>query len=322
VAVRKTPTLDGETENPELPEYYPKDEAAIIPFSYTDYVIALQAKRVCKLRDDGELEITGLHDKGYSWQVPFVKCDSRKCTHVGQDAQPFCEYSFLVVSGSHLEDTGGHERASQFREWMYDKWPILRRQQSGNGTSGLPFEFDFVQHFSDPTTMDDYVKRLDYGTDQVPKMAMGIVFDGNSTDAFKYTLRQNSTNLNTPEQTVESQPVSTTTPPTTQLFNNFAKTDLETCTRDRGSARLGYYQNSCTGRYVYNGVIATQRLVGDFILDQTGAAAAGYFVADAGVQFVQFPQRAFTPTGFFSTIQSESMTMANTFVFVACIRVD
>jgi hypothetical protein len=187
VAVRKTPTLDAETENPELPEYYPKDENAIIPFSYTDYVVALQAKRVCKLRDDGDLEITGLHDKGYSWQVPFVKCDSRKCAHVGQDAQPFCEYSFLVVSGSHLEDAGGHERASQFREWIYNKWPILRPQQSGNGTSGLPFEFDFVQHFPDPTTMDDYVKRLDYGTDQVPKMAMGIVFDGNSPDAFKYT---------------------------------------------------------------------------------------------------------------------------------------
>lgn len=300
--------------NPEIPAYLPADYTALIPFTYTDYLTAFQAERVCTTKRDPDFDISGIPDKGYNWQVPFIRCDSRKCQYLGQDAQPFCEYSIIAVTGASKEDKGGRERAAQFKEWMYTKWPLLRQQRTGNRTTGVPFDFDFVQLWNNPYSMDKYVKRPDYGTAGVPKLAMGIVFDGNSTNRYKYSLRQNSTNFNTPEQTKTRRPVATSTPPTDQLFNNFARTDLETCTRDRNEAKLGKFQDSCTGLYLYNGVIATQRLVGDFILDQTGAADAGYFVADAGVQFVQFPQKAFYASGFFASVES----MYNCLFCVCC----
>jgi hypothetical protein len=98
-----------------------------------------------------------------------------------------------------------------------------------------------------------------------------------------------------------------TTPPTTVQFNDFARNDFETCTtRERDRRRdpeWGTAQDSCTGQYLYNGVLATQRLVGDFILNQTGAEAAGLFVADGGVGLVQFPQNEYVADGFFGRFQ-------------------
>lgn len=302
VALKNAPSLNkGEDV---VPEFLPDDNTTLIPFSYRDYVIALQAKRVCVLRRDGDLEISGIFDKGVNWQVPFIKCDSRMCMYPGQNAQPFCEYSILVASGAHKDDTGGQERAAQFKDWMLDRYPVLAQDSySENQTSGLPFEFEFVQLFSDPSAMDAYVQQQNYGSYNVPKMSMGVVFDGNSTNSYGYSLRQNSTNVNTPQQLDGSQLSFRTTAPTDRLFNNHARTDFETCVRERGSPQVGFYQKSCTGLYLYNGVIATQRLVGDFILEKSGAAEAGYSVAEAGVQYVQFPQRQFSPSGFFDTIK-------------------
>lgn len=53
---------------------------------------------------------------------------------------------------------------------------------------------------------------------------------------------------------------------------------------------------------MYNGVLTVQRLVGDFILNHTGAAADGYRVSESGVQFVQFPTEAYEQSGFYSAI--------------------
>jgi hypothetical protein len=302
VAIKNASNITDPNKNPEQPAFYPDDYMALIPFSYSDYMIAFQAERVCTTKRDDILEITGIYEFGYNWQDPFVKCDSRPCQYLGQDAQEFCEYSMLVVVGANKSDEGGRQRAVEFKQWMYDKWPVLTRRKTGNQT-GVPFDFDFVQLWSDPSAIDDYVRRPDYGASGVPKIGMGIVFDGNSTNSYKYWLRQNSTNLNTPERAEKGRPVSQSTPPTDRLFNSYAKNDLETCRREDGASKLGLYQNSCTGLYLYNGVIATQRLVGDFILEKTGAAAAGYFVADGGVQFVQFPQNPFILSGFFASVQ-------------------
>lgn len=63
----------------------------------------------------------------------------------------------------------------------------------------------------------------------------------------------------------------------------------------------GPLSGSCTGAYVYNGVLTFQRLVGDFILSATGASAS-YPVAEAGVRFVQFPTPEFEDAGFFADI--------------------
>jgi hypothetical protein len=317
VALRNSITDDDRSKSQNdtvptryVPEFIPNDYQALIPFSYYDYIVALQASRVCTTRRDRDLEISGLHDFGRNWQVPFVKCDSTKCLYLGQDAQPFCEYSFLAVASSSLDDVGGRTRAMLFQQWMYDRWPVLVPNDSNSGNSSssfkrLPFHFEFVQLFDSAKAMDEYISRSDYGTTNVPKMSMGIVFDGNSTFDYTYTLRQNSTNLNVPQNSVEGNPVATTTPPTNRLFNNFARTDFETCGMGLSRPNLGAFDNSCTGLYVYNGIIATQRLVGDFILHQTGAVDAGYAVADGGVSFVQFPQKAFVATGFFATVEGK-----------------
>jgi hypothetical protein len=308
VAIKNAANFDDASANPTIPVFVPNDTVAWIPFSYTDYVRAFQVERICTSRKESGLEISGLPERGRGWQVPFIKCNSKHCQYLGQDAQPFCEYNILVVTGAHADDIGGHARAAQFRNWMYSKWPVLQQRKSNRTATtrgaGMPFDHDFVQLFPDPATVDNYVKRSDYGTALVPKIGMSIVFDGNSSTAYKYWLRQNSTNLNSPERARESRPVSPSTPSTDRLFNSYAKTDMETCSREPGDPYLGLLQNSCTGQYLYNGVITTQRLIDDFILEDTGAASAGYRVSEAGVQFVQFPQQAFIPSGFFATVES------------------
>ena len=65
---------------------------------------------------------------------------------------------------------------------------------------------------------------------------------------------------------------------------------------------MGRYQDSCTGQYMYNGALTTQRLIGDYILNKTGAAVDGYSVDEGGVQFVHFPTQSYEEQGFYSDI--------------------
>ena len=297
------------TQSSEVPEYIPDDYNALIPMSYYDYVTALQAERRCIKHPKPDkynatrYEISGLHNFGKNWQVPFVKCDHRKCQYHLQDAVPFCEYSFLGVAASNIHDAGGQHRAEEFRQYMYTTWPTLKPPIDG-GASDPKFNFEFVRIFDSDQAIEAYVRRDDYGTtDQVPKMSMGIIFYGNSSTNYKYALRQNSTNLNVPASRVDGNPVSITTPPTARLFNEYARSDFDTCTRTIADAKLGIFHDSCTGLYIYNGIIATQRLVGDYILYVSGAAQNGYSVSDGGVSYVQFPQKPFTVSGFFATVQ-------------------
>lgn len=266
------------------------------PFSYYDFEVAMQSERICTTAADEDFDISGYLNRGTDWSIPFIRCDTRKCQFLGQDAHPFCEYMMLAVSSVN----GGEARASEFKQWFYDRFPIMSRTRSPQ-QAGTPFEFEFVQVFDSPSVMDEYVKSKEYGVDR-PKIAMGIVFDGSDELDYKYWIRQNSTNFNAPAKDSRNQ-VSQTTPPTDRLFNHFAETDFETCFRHGGLPNLGTLRSSCTGQYVYNGVLATQRLIGDFILNKTGAQDAGFGVADAGVQYVQFPQEEFILDGFFASVE-------------------
>jgi hypothetical protein len=278
-------------------------------FSFTDYVISFQADRKCApagsapwltggASDDGSsssgLGITGIFNAGYNWQVPFVKCDSRLCTTDGENAFPFCEYLALGVAPSTEDDTVGLEQAKAFERYIYDRYPVLLDK------AAMPFDFDFVQTFPSNQALESYVQSPEYVN---PKLALGVVFDGLSDPMinYNYQLRVNSTGFNSPEQ--EGRPATVTTPPTDALFESFARTDSESCfDAVGGTPTSGQYSQSCTGKYIYNGALTIQRLVHDFILQDSGAVDAGYFVADHGVQYVPFPTEPYTENGFYATI--------------------
>jgi hypothetical protein len=52
----------------------------------------------------------------------------------------------------------------------------------------------------------------------------------------------------------------------------------------------------------YNGAITIQRLVDDFIIEDSGAKDAGWSVASNGVTFSAFPTRKYTKDGFYAAI--------------------
>jgi ATP-binding cassette, subfamily A (ABC1), member 3 len=292
--------------------FVPQPEHAYQPLTFRDTVTALRARKVCKWKetnetDGGHFEITGIDRRSKNWQIPYLRCDSRKCTQVGQEASSFCEVSVLALAGKNRE---GAVRAAAFRDWVLQRYPAL---VTSNATMILRY-FDYLDENESSSSsnfyysnkaIDDYVSSLGYGTSpDRPKISMAIVFDGNDPDAFLYALRPNSTNYNIPEDEGDVDGVSRTMPNTNYLIDSRASSDFETCvaTKASNSIRerdLGALGKSCTGQYLYNGVLAAQRLVQDYALALSGAADAGYSVAEAGVQFVQFPMASYNPPGFF-----------------------
>lgn len=281
---------------------FPTGNDAIKFFSFTDYVTTFQADRKCTVNynavgsPDG-FGVTGISEQGYNWQVPFVKCDSRMCREDGQDALPFCEFLALGVAPSTTDDILGLEQANAFRDYIYDRYPVLLDPEA------MRFSFPFVRMFGSNVEMENYVTSPEYSGPDDPKLGLGVIFDGVSdpTINYNYQIRVNSTGYNSPES--EGRPVTTTTPPTDQLFQSLARDDDETCPDlVGGTPDMGPFTTSCTGQYIYNGALTIQRLVHDFILKDTGASDNGYFVADHGVQFVSFPTDAYTESGFYETI--------------------
>ena len=228
-----------------------------------------------------KFDISGILNGGSNWQVPFVKCDSRMCKEDGEDALPLCEYLALGLAPSSTNDIAGLEQAQAFRDFIYERYPVLLDDTS------LPFGFEFVQMMESNAQVEEYVKSKEYGTSDIPKLALAVVFDGKSdpTINYNYAIRVNSTGFNSPED--EGRPATLTTPPTDKLFETYARTDDESCPDlVGGTPDIGPYKDSCTGRYTYNGLLTIQRLVHDFIIADSGAAAAGYSVSEDGVQFV------------------------------------
>jgi hypothetical protein len=304
----KSSVEDSESFAPEtFPDTFPTNSDSLIFFSFTDFITSLQAERKCVSSasipwrsgsegDDSSLSITGIFNKGYNWQVPFVKCDSRLCREDGQDAFPFCQFLALGVAPSSPDDAIGLAQAEAFRDYIYDRYPVLLDGDA------MPFDFEFVQLFESDQAVEQYVQSVGYGDEF--KLALAVVFDGTDPSInYNYKLRVNSTGFNSPED--EGRPATTTTPPTDQLFETYARTDTESC-RDLvgGTPNLGPYSQSCTGRYIYNGALTVQRLVHDFIILQSGAQDNGYYVAENGVQFIPFPFKSYIQNGFFAQISA------------------
>jgi hypothetical protein len=284
-------------------------DVAMTPLTFTDYVTAMRAQRVCLLAEtddvgnDASFNISGIMDQGFNWQVPLVKCDSRLCTEHNQDATTFCEYGMIAVAGN---NEGGRIRADAFKSWVETTYPAI----VADGV--MPFDFDLVQIFDSPDAMNRYVRATDYGVAGMPKIAMGIVWDGDSETNYTYQLRPNSTNFNAPES--ESRRGTQTTPSTGVSVDNFARDDESVCEPLAGSPSQGPLENSCTGQYLYNGVLTFQRLVHDFIFEESGAAEAGTTVAEAGVQFASFPIRSFRSSSFYDTIEGIPRVVLASFV--------
>jgi len=323
IAVENTANFAPE----EVDAIFPTNNDALKIFSFADYVTALQAKRTCTDNDSfavpewagdfgrslqeggppsgasggpslGGMGISGIYLDGYNWQVPFVKCDSRFCEEEGVDASGLCEYMALGVAPSSSTDTVGLQQAEAFRDFIYEQYPAL------SDSSSLPFDFEFVQMLESNAEVENYVKSKEYGGD-IPKLGLAVVFDGKTdpTINYNYAIRQNSTGYNSPE--LEGRPATTTTPPTDKLFETFARVDDESCPDlVGGTPDFGQYQQSCTGKYAYNGLLTIQRLVHDFIIADSGAADAGYSVSEGGVSFVPFPSKAYVVSGFYAQINA------------------
>ena len=277
-----------------VPPLYPANSRAFRPLSFQDYLTAVRAEKVCEEQgvEDGERElgISGMANQGSNWMVPMVKCDSRKCDEAGQDASTFCEYSIIAVAGS---NANGLERAQDFRGWMVDRYPEL--------LTDMPFDFDPIRVFDTSQDIDAYVRRNDYGESGVPKVMIGVVWESNNENNYDYRIRLNQTNFNNPPD--EARPGAKTAAYTDTVLDSFANDDFSACTGDEdGLPDQGPLEDSCTGKYLYNGVLTIQRVVGDYILDRTGAADAGYAVSENGVQFVQFPTKSYEEEGFYGDL--------------------
>ena len=161
----------------------PDNELAFTPVTFQDYVTALQGQRFCELQLDIreaiasrqppklKLGITGVPARGYDWQIPLVKCDSRKCQTEGEPADDYCEHSIIAVTAA--GSNTAEERARDFIDWMFERYPDVTDPDK------MPFDpltRPLVQWFDSSAAMNDYVKRSDYGSLTVPKIALGIVW--------------------------------------------------------------------------------------------------------------------------------------------------
>jgi hypothetical protein len=269
------------------------------PLSFLDFVTTFISAKKCipttqygvEFLDERAyaLEITGLPVQGYDWQNPFVRCDNYQCTEEGQDAQPFCEYSFFAVAPKDGGDAESLARGKAFVDWIYDTYPQLTSDE-------MPFDYDFVQLFSSESELESYVTSKDYGNPGFPKVAMGVIWDGGQQNNYQYSLRQNSTGYNVPAN--YGRPGALTTPDTSRVFDAYAPND-DSCPIYDGAPFMGPRQGSCTGQYLYNGVITIQKLVGDFILHDSGSNVK---VADHGIRLVPFPTKEYEDGGFFSEV--------------------
>jgi len=273
----------------------------ISPFTFQDYVTALQAKRRCIKAPYGDFyTISGIDQ--FTWPVPFVKCDSRKCKADGESAVPYCEYNVLAVAPSDFGDATARARVNSFMIYIRNRYPQLAPEMEVGEEGTLPFDYDFIQEFRSPDDIDTYVRSEEYGTSTShPKIGFAVVLSPGDANSYSYSLRMNSTNFNSPEN--EARPVSATMPSTARVFDSFAKTERDACSTRGGAPFLGYAAlGNCVGQYVVNGALPIQRLVDDWILWETGAESDGVRVSNGGVSFAYFPTQAYVEQGFYALI--------------------
>ncbi len=201
----------------------------------------------------------------------------------------------MAVAPSNSSDSLGKERVGRFKNFVFKKYPAI--------VNNKPFSYPFIQIFESDHAIETYVTSSSYGTLNYPRIGLAVIFSGGaSAMEYPYTLRVNPTNVNAPEQEGWVATVYLTTPPTSRSFDSLANVDDVCHPWDPTGPKLGPHQDSCTYQYIYNGALVIQRLVNDWIIDDSGAGAKGYNVAEHGVQFVPFPSKQYTTAGFYGTI--------------------
>lgn len=91
-----------------------------------------------------------------------------------------------------------------------------------------------------------------------------------------------------------------TTPDTSRVLRSTARRAKDSCPLIGGTSRItdGIHEEHCIYQYIYNGALTIQRLVDDFILNNT----QGTTIAENGVSFADFPSESYTTDGFYEQI--------------------
>lgn len=268
----------GSSQAEIVPPVTFSDSDTLRILSFSDYVTAILAERKCIVDENGNNKmITGIPEEGYRWQVPFVKCDARQCQDDGEDAYDYCNYPILAVGPVNAGDPAGKERAVEFKKYVEGRYPALL----DSSMTHFPSDgYEFVRVFDSNQVIDDYVRSSDYGVSGKEEIALAVLFDGGDPSDFKYSLRVNSTNFNSPE--LAARPGAQTTPDTKKNLATYAKTD-DACFNAE-SPLQGENDGSCTELYIYNGFLTTQRVVQDWIMVASGSKEAGGFVGEHSVR--------------------------------------
>jgi len=290
---------DNATFKPKTIEpVYPS--SSIQPFSFLDYVSAVNEKRECVPISSSILALDPfrreLRNLQYSisginildWPVPFVKCDARKCSSVGQNATDFCSINVLALAPT---ISGQTDLVDAFEKYVNNAYPQL-----GNFNT-----YPIVKKFSSSSAVDEYVKHRDYGDIDKGRPSIAVAVEiGGLEKEYEYSIRTNQTNWNSPE--LFGRLVMKTQPSTSKVLNSFARQARDACPLEGGTVNIGPNDSHCTAQYMYNGALTIQRLVDDFILENSGAKDAGYSVAESGVSFSDFPSKEYVQDGFYEQI--------------------
>jgi ABC-type multidrug transport system ATPase subunit len=313
-ATLKSTKSDGKSQL--VGPLFPNDTQAKQILTFNDYMTALQVKKICVYEEKADrFFISGIVP--FRWQVPLVRCDSRRCKFDGQDASTsFCQYKTIGLSGP-------PGRVFSFLSYLETRYPILAgsigtSDSSGNNTSTIlnfPTNYSIFRTFDSSQAMDAYVTAPDYLASKT-KIAIGIAFnddDDDNPNVYSYTIRPNSTHVSAAENI--GRPGIATTPPPEKLFRPFAKQNNDSCPLREGTPYLGPDQGSCSQLYNFNGVLTIQRLVQDYILYDVQQKQSltlllnnnttnFTYISEAGVQFIPFPTRRFKKDGVFTTLKT------------------
>jgi ATP-binding cassette subfamily A (ABC1) protein 1 len=295
-SLKDDPSFKPRTINPVVPE------ESIKAFSFLDYVTAVLTPRTCvplkfgnpiKFQDDGLFAFEPFYIDGINpdnWPVPFLKCDFRQCKEKGEVATDYCSINVLALAPAEKGETG---RVDAFKAYIEETYP-----QIVNVTG-----YDMVKVFNSSQEIDEYVRDVQYGDTNVdkPKIAVAVILGGSGKE-YEYTIRTNSTNYNSPEFTGRlGMP---TNPNTRNALDSTARRAKDVCTLEGGTPEIGQRETRCTVQYMYNGALTIQRLVDDYIIDDTGVKDLNIYVAENGVSFVDFPSNEYIQDGFYAQVSA------------------
>ena len=191
-----------------IPASYPTASDVLRGYSFLDYLTSLAAEKRCMVGwGPTGYAISGIDP--YNNPVPFMRCDSRKCRNVGEDALPYCEFSILALAPSTSDDDDddgkglAEQRVDDFMTYLAETYPQLL------DASNFPFGHKLIQKFPSQKVLEQYVQHSNYGvTEDMPKIAVAVVFDSPSSKdgkdgggtvnfhEYSYTIRVNSTGYN------------------------------------------------------------------------------------------------------------------------------